>query len=1402
MGAKNNGLFIAKTEGETILNKKAGCIIIDGSSIKFSKKSRRENRHKDRNYKRKRLARRLLCEIINLSTYNKEEQESIMGLMKNRGYTFLNSTTEFEKLETETICFVKSYLPTLESYTTKNGFEEFFTNCFEDEKELVETLEKYIDDINAIIVDLGNFKDKQKILSDLQSLESRSITKFNSFSYIKTMLLKYGYRSLGKNKEEIISSLKKDSFDSSKIDFKGEISYLEKLEFNKESKDNNKIITNDLKSLRDFFIGVRTEIDTGSKPRKKYIKEIRHEIENLDFIKDNDKEKYLNIIANISNLQLRVLRKFFNFNSQENDRFKILKKYFISHHYNLESEKERKERLFECLDSHNNLLDFLQNTPPEFTIPPYEDMNNRDTYKCNSMLIKPELIDEDLKKAIDTILRNPNFSSLLYTENYGVFEMQDEYRVKPVKGNCYIRDDFTYSKYLQRILDATKEITTQELNPREVFKYKAILERGSISTVAMFKKEFGEEIYKILEPIASKYYKEESKIINGIYEHSTSLFVKCNTNTPYKENIKHTLLKPIYSYNFTKGDANNFLSAIKDKRGLRVALENISTEAKKYQNSFYTTILACYENKECAGDKELIKIVKNLDANIKTIKEIFEEMGIKGSYFDTIKEIDNKNIKRVLNILKQTYEILFKGLDGFSKTCKHCTKENAIRSDEKLVLAKRLLSDVAKPIDGMLDMMLDRLAYEISEQIDSSDIEEIAELEILIEQNRFEFEENLNTIKRNSNSQIKEYKRDIKDSLNISICPYNGKSIAKGDYDHILPQSKGVYNSKANMIYCSTDANREKGSTIYKLENLHKQHLKGIFKTDNIAQIKEIITQHLNSIESKNFTNFENLKLPQQIALRYALFMQSDSKEYKKAFTLVKLDKIKTITNGTQKRLARKIYEKLVAKYSNKFQTIEVDSKTVGSELVSSTRKLLSTTKEQIQKQTIQDPHSHCIDAMVVFYLANAKVKKGKPLDTKYDFDDIYLAESTIKNLTKRKTFINSSFKESASIVLFQSTIYSENYCLIKRKDDKFKAKIKAKFKEIKKKDIDTLIECKLLYKNKKNKKYFIKNSDEIGDKDSIKIDVLRLSNRLYELFNAKDSNGLKSLKFLDELRYNTIRKEVEDIFFHEKSKKLLELDKIKNIPSASENIFKAIHKKLRLSSNLFTVVDDKKVLNYSELNKLLKDIFSSKQEEEHKKKRKRDKKRHKYTLPVRGQNAQYRIKRGESWQVLGGENIATKQYLIDGDIKPVPYFTKNTLPLKISDLIDCLLVKEDTKSIYDVKIKVDEINEYVSELKYFLTEAKRHTIVVTFIKKSFKDIDFNKIEQYDTAKDTIFKKLIEDYIENKDLKLFEYIGSIRKDGGKANAIVVNKKEDTITLEYKAGLNKHKKEKILQNLKR
>ncbi len=1090
MGAKYNGIFIVKTENEKIVNRKASCIIINKGTINFSKKSRRENRHKERNYKRRKLAKRLLEELIDFSKYDEKKIELINGLLNNRGYTFLSSSTKFEQLDSETSDFVVSYLSELSNYNTKDEFEEFFTNEFEDDKDLVKFLELQIKGINKISDDLQNYSNRKKILIDLESLKNKNITEFKSFSYIKNLLFSYGYSDLGKNEKEITISLKKDNFDYTNIDFDKEFYYINELTFTKESEVNRVPIIKNLKELKDFLIGIKKEIDTGSKTRKKYIKDIKEEIDSLNFIEN--KEKFLNLIANISNLQLRVLRKFFNINSQKNDRYEILKKYFISHHYKKESEKETKKNLLKYLDDHSDLLDFLQSTPPNLTIPPYEDMNNRNTYKCNSMLVKPELISDELKNTIDTILKNNNFSKLLIGSD-GEFIKEELIKTKPATHNTYIKTDFTYSKYLQRILDATPDITTKELNPRNVFKYMKSFNRGTISSVKEFKTVFGDNIYFDLEKIATLYYKEETKIYGGIYEESTSIFTKCNTNTSYKNNVKHTLLKPIYSYGFTTSEADNCIDNIKDIYGLKKQLELISSEAKKYQNNFYNIVLSCFENKQYVNDKEIQKIIKNLPATLKSIRDILDKQNIKTTFLHTVENITSENISRVLNIFKQTYNILFDDLSGFSKTCKNCTKENTIRSDENFTIGKRLLSDVAKPIDGMLDMMLDRLSYEIIKDISKSDIQDIDNLEILLEQNRFKFEDGLNDIKGK-----KTKKRENKDKLKSITCPYiNDENINIGDYgeyDHILPQSKELYNSKANLIYCSSKGNREKSNSSYKLENLNSKHLKEVFAFDDLDKIKEFITVHIKTININEFKNFDNLKLNQKKAFRYALFMPNSSTEYKKAFNLVKIDKLKTFSNGTQKRLARFIYEKLVKKYPNEFKNnmIEVNSKTIDNMLVSATRKSLSSINEDLKKEKYQDNHSHCIDAIIVFYLANAKIngradKKKENLTTMipyYSFDDIYLKESSINNLSKNVTFINSSKKERGAYKLFDNTIYSEQYKHITTQNTD-------------KKDLESLIKYNLLFVKGKGKKKKIE---------------------------------LSQLKFLDKLQYFTSRKEIQTI--------------------------------------------------------------------------------------------------------------------------------------------------------------------------------------------------------------------------------------------------------------------------------
>lgn len=1390
MGAKNNGVFIVKSEGNKVLDKKASCIVIDGNKINFSKKSRRENRHKDRNYKRRKLAKRLLRELVDFNSFTNSQQEEILGLLNNRGYTFLSTEVEFEELQTETVEFNKIYCQNLSKLSTKDEYEEFFTNNFDDEKELLKYLEDNIQSITKLSVDLQNFINKKKISEDLESLRDKSFSKFKAFSYIKFLLLKNGYRDIGKNEKEIMETLKKDDFSLEKIDFEKEFEYVNSLDFNKEAKTNKKIITDDFKIFKDFLSGVKKEIETGSKPRKKYLKDIKDEIEKLDFTQD--KTVFYNLIGNISNLQLRVLRKFFNYNSQHKSKYEILQKYFKAHHYKKESEKVTRKELFEYLGKYSDLKEFLVNTPPYVTIPPYEDMNNRDTYKCNSMLINPELITEDLKKAIDIILNNDFFSSLLIA-NEGVFEKEEEFRVRPEKGDVYKKPDFTYSKYLQRILDATEKITGRELNPRNVFKHQKTFDRGTVVCVDHFKKIFGNEIYATLKEFAEKYYQEESLITGGIYKESTSIFTKCNTNTAYKDNVKHLLLKPVYSYNFTETEGEKFLEKIKETKGLQTALARISEEAKKYQNSFYSTVLSCFDNEKCIADKEIQTIIKSLNPVLSKIKEILKDLGIKSSYLKDVETITAENISRVLNIFKQTYEILFKDLKGFSKTCKHCSKENGIRSDEKLVIAKRLLSDVAKPIDGMLDMMLDRLAYEITEQISIEDLEGCDTLEILLEQNRFEFEESLNAIKRSSNSQIKRFDpKKYKDPLNSKICPYTGVSFDKGDYDHILPQSKGVYNSKSNMIYVSTKGNLSKNATLYTLEMLASEHLKDIFRTEDLKEVKEKIKRGLDSIDKKSFTNFDNLKLAQQIALRYALFMR-DTEEFNKAFDLVKLDKIKTITNGTQKRLARFIYKKLTEKFPETIKNIEVSSKTIGSQLVSSARSILSETKEELKKQEIQNSHSHAIDAMTVFYLANGKLKGLKhrqkenisQFEPLFEFDEIYLPESAINNLSKKKTFINSPKKELGSYPLFDGTIYSEHYKHITKES-------------LKDKELQVLIKRELLFENIKNKKHFIEDLSQIQENKIYKIDVVKTSNLLHNLFMVKKSKELKDLKFLDALQYFTSRKEIRAIFIDEKGEKLLPFDKIKNIPPFSKNLYKAVYTKLQNQEGLFTTKEDgKSFLNSAILEDLLINMFASQQKEENKQQRKRGKKKHKFGLPILG-SPKFRIKRGKTWQVLGNKDIATKNYIINGSIKPIAFFSDNTIPVKVSDLIDCLLIDKNTKSVYEVAIDTKEVSEHLPNLTYFVSEANRCTVLATFARKKFNEIDFGKISQYDGAKDEEFKKLITLYIDNKEHIVNSYIGSIR-DGEKAKAVLIELNSKVVTLQYKAAITKAKKELILQN---
>jgi len=171
MGAKNNGVFICKSKNSDITYKKANCIIINKGAINFSKKNKRENRHKIRNYKRRKLAKRLLKELIDFSKYNKRQSELIFGLLNNRGYTIISTSTEFETLNDITIEFISKYFSQLKDLKTKEDFEVKISSF-----DNLDELKEFIEDINGKI-EIETKKKKKEFYKEFQNSFSNFIKK-------------------------------------------------------------------------------------------------------------------------------------------------------------------------------------------------------------------------------------------------------------------------------------------------------------------------------------------------------------------------------------------------------------------------------------------------------------------------------------------------------------------------------------------------------------------------------------------------------------------------------------------------------------------------------------------------------------------------------------------------------------------------------------------------------------------------------------------------------------------------------------------------------------------------------------------------------------------------------------------------------------------------------------------------------------------------------------------------------------------------------------------------------------------------------------------------------------------------------------------------------------------------
>lgn len=1355
---------------------------------------------------RKELLEKIENQKIEYKKELKEPKELIFGLFKNRGFNYQNIDIDDKIFDDENfICLLENF-----KFLKEYGYEFSECRCLEDFENFINQKADELSNSNSFKDDMLNFLNKQsKIINDIKEF-------YDTTNNLSDKALKNNAKAIEIAQQEI-NALSNDDENLANLQTKLENlqnkpENLKKQLANLQEKYPKfiEILKNKDKTLALKFVeifnelinGAKSELERNSKHRKAYLKDINKELNSSDNkilaweydeifnnLRDKvegkkwSKDEFYKFVGNVANIQTRVWRRYFNFANYkmpnfDKDKLKIyddskLAKQILRNFRDFRYEKKHEKDTFEKIKPiMQNLmkelkskkeqksllaLTFLKSTDPVLTIPPYESRINKNPRACNAMSIKPEskIITPNLTNITKKIFASDEFGFLLINENG---------KIKTPNFN----DKNITAKYLQRFLDISKsKLNDSDLYPRNLIKDNA-------KKIENFKRFFAlsdDEITKFVE-FSKAYYDEVDSAKKGVVK--GKILKICGLHTPHKHKNKAELISALFIKNdgqisseeFDKNhgqisseefdklcdfmqNTGEYKSKAKNTKTRKIAkfFEDLDEVRKSYQNAFFhealNTLKALNENNDKNLDANLRKIVQDYEIIAKSIQE-----NIKFCKFQT--PFEASNLATNLNYLLQLGDIIFSDKNaGFLKTCKEHTMENLLRSGGE-AMASRLPSNSGKLINGKIEMYLDRLAYEIIKQ--SPKLDDFDEVEINVEMNKFAFEENAVAVglkkgakndekaKKAENDEKAQKTKKTKKAKNENdlICPYNGKVISQSncEYDHIIARNdKGfnrVFNSTANLIPCESFENLKKSNKIYKLDDLHLEHLQSVFGTSNQAEIKDFISKNLATIDEKTYTNFYNLSKKEQIAFRYALFLR-EGKDFDKAVRLLNQDKIKGYSNGTQKRFVNLLIEKI--KKLSKIQKFSVNF--IDSKMLSATRTELSIMRENIRKQNIQDSHSHCIDASLVFHLANSKLIKNSNSQREflYDyFDEIYLSQSEIIT-PKNKQYLELK-TNIARKPLFDDSVYSLVY---EQRDNK------GKFIRIE--DLKTLRDLGLLHTRKNGKKIQVPAGQAI-DENALKkyfVSTHKVFDKIFEYFENKNIAELEKLKFLDKYLKSYKREDITKIFGIGNDNKLI----ITKEKDATPNV-KKFYNILKDNEDKISRIEDGKVkIDENAIKSRYKQTFDKGE------KRKRNKTRCIYSLSMIADNSQYVIRRNGGYMGLKGDKIAAKNYLFKNKIQSVPFYSKNVLPKKISDILTILSLPKDALLVYDFtdinlakispEIMPQNIAKHIAKLDFVISQAARHITRLYLRKNSFDDINFDELKDF-TLSNKEFVKLYENY--------------------------------------------------------
>ncbi len=1017
LGAKNTGVYAAGYEAGVKVEQFEGAFktafvaSVDDTDKGYQllQVGRTATRHGRRCKTRNRQAKKLLClllrDIYQFDTCKHEV--AISHFMNRRGYTYIENQVDSNGLDLIDKTLLQEALA---------GSSEAIQLALSDDSDEISLFDK-IELISRDIEDLYSLKE---VISD--------------------------YIGKDKKRKKSLSALKDC------VDF-----------FIKER-------TSGAKHRREYIKRIKKDIDNLRKHPERFCRRLFHAL--------NDHRKKIGtdmllvfhlLICHINNFDLKLLNsiliKIATKKTRE-DIEKVLSNLFgkwICKQWRI-SKSNGKEKIDEIKRLHtdwksyqanypNTIINFLLTTPPELTIPPYESHTNRRPPCCQTLILNSDFLDLNYPSWLCWL----NLLEQTHSKIQEIDYFKEQLALpKSGKGNSLIslggKNKQKEARTLQFILDWAQDKDELKLNLIwSKWKKWRELKRGEKSSL-----KIEEELTELVK--ASQLANElEFELINtpkeGTFWHLVNSYYQIRRRAKKGRYFLH--------YDNTAPQSQRWQT-----EGKLVVLCTHRPQQLRHQSDRDICALLGLQSQQLANAIKAAKVsdVGSLFSQIRGLKtrsqDCYKAQKIFGidlkERINTDSDLINLNEKilgllpeiadlLILNeeqkirfcernnslfIFAQLYQLVWGERSGFGKTCPLCSVDNASRMAgyDGIPVASRLFTLSMRVIDGVVKRLLNHQAYHIANRL-WPDIEKIAKsyqakkisIPIVIEQNRFDFTENLPDLKKKKKSDDKKTKTDIAQSkferikqASKGLCPYSGDEILKDeawDIDHIIPRSGnyGVLNDEANLIYASTKGNREiKKNRELTLADLSPEYLAAQFGTKNTKEIENIITERLKGEKEGTFSfgrysQFIALTKEQQIAFRHALFLPVNNPIRQLVISSI-LHTNKTKVNGTQRYMAQLLADILIKKAmkagissSLDFDYIEVSSNGNDENSTVALRRFLRRLKKGTEldlacfdkkENKAQQPYSHVIDATMAFMLALEQHQGEGALRIKLNDDD------------------------------------------------------------------------------------------------------------------------------------------------------------------------------------------------------------------------------------------------------------------------------------------------------------------------------------------------------------------------------------------------------------------------------